>query len=134
MIAYKTIVRPILDYATPVWSPHNVGLTNTVERIQRQALRWISRLKKLDSVTDCMLKNDVLSLHDRRDELDIVFLRRVEAGLYNIQLNTYVRFASQHNTRGKTISWQHNINQWKYSYFNRIQGDIKVYFDPSTTN
>ena len=129
LTAYKTIVRPILEYATPVWSPHYVGLINTVDKVQRRAVRWIYYLKKYDSVSECMNRNHIVSLHDRRDELDILFLRRVEAGLYDISLNTYIRFTSGHNTRGKVISWQHNINQWRYSYYNRIRGEIKVYFE-----
>ena len=134
LVAYKTIVRPILEYATPVWSPHNVGLINDVEKVQRRAVRWTYHMKKLDSVTDCMSRNNIISLQNRRDELDILLLRKIEAGLYDIQLNTYVRFTTHHNTRGKVISWTQNINQWRYSYYNRVRGEIKVYFDNPTTN
>lgn len=134
LITYKTVVRPILEYATPVWSPHNAGLINSIDKVQRRAVRWTFRLKKLDSVTECMSRNELISLHDRRAKLDTLFLRKIEAGLYDIKLNTYVRFAAHHNTRGKVVSWRHNLNQWRYSYFNRVRGEIKVYFDNSTTN
>ena len=132
LIAYKTSVRPILEYASQVWSPHNIGLSNTVDKVQRRAVRWIFFLKRLDSVTDCMISNNISSLHDRRREQDILLLRKIEAGLYEVKLNSYVRFTTVHNTRGKVISWQHNTNQWRFSYFNRIRDDIKVYFDPQT--
>ena len=131
LIAYKTSVRPILEYACQVWSPHTIGLSNSIDKVQRQAVRWVYFLKKYDSVTDCMMSNDIISLHDRRREQDILLLRKIEAGLYEVKLNAYVRFTSTHNTRGKVISWQHNINQWRFSYFNRIRDDIKVYFDPT---
>ena len=132
IIAYKTIVRPILEYASQVWSPHNVGLSNTIDRVQRQAVRWAFWLGKYDSVTDCMLSNQIVSLHDRRHDLDILMLRKIEAGLYEVKLNAYVRFSTTHNTRGKVIGYQHNVNQWRYSFFNRIRDNIKVYFDPDT--
>lgn len=28
--AYETSVRPMLEYASHVWSPHNIGLVNTI--------------------------------------------------------------------------------------------------------
>lgn len=132
LVAYKTSVRPILEYASQVWSPHNIGLSNTVDKVQRRAVRWVFFLKRFDSVTECLMSNNILSLHDRRREQDILLLRKIEAGLYEVKLNSYVRFTTTHNTRGKVISWQHNVNQWRFSYFNRIRDDIKVYFEPQT--
>lgn len=132
LVAYKTSVRPILEYASQVWSPHNIGLSNTVDKVQRRAVRWVYFLKRFDSVTECLMSNNILSLHDRRREQDILLLRKIEAGLYEVKLNSYVRFTTTHNTRGKVISWQHNVNQWRFSYFNRIRDDIKVYFEPQT--
>ena len=60
LIAFNAMVRPILEYATQVWSPHNVGLTKSIDVVQRKAIRWVYRLKKLDSVTDCMKNNNNL--------------------------------------------------------------------------
>jgi hypothetical protein len=127
--AFNTIVRPILEYATQAWSPHNIGLDKTVDKVQRNAVRWIHHLHKFDSVTDCMHAHDICSLSDRRKTLDLQFLRKIEAGLYEIKLNHYIRFTSFRDTRGKTISWQHNTNQWRYSYYNRMKTEVKVYFN-----
>jgi hypothetical protein len=131
LIAFKTMVKPILEYACQVWSPHTVGLTNTIEKVQNNALRWIYRLNKTDSITECRNLNNIVSLADRRAELDTLFLRKVEAGLFEIKLIKYIRFSSKaHNTRGNTISWVHRTNAWKFSYFNRIKDQVKVYFPP----
>lgn len=130
IIAYKTIVRPILEYSSQVWSPYTAGLVTMLERIQRRAVRWAFWLSKYDSVSDCMLRNNIVCLSDRRCDLDILMLRKIEAGLYEVKLNAFVRFGSSHNTRGRVISWHHNVNQWRFSYFNRIRDHIKVYFDP----
>ena len=40
--AYKTYVRPILEYITPAWSPHEIGLINSIEAVQRSFTKRIS--------------------------------------------------------------------------------------------
>ena len=93
LIAFNAIVRPILEYATPVWSPHNVNLTRDLDMVQRKAVRWIFHLGKYDSVTETMNANNIVSLLDRRAALDTLFLRKVEAGLFDIKLNPASEFA-----------------------------------------
>jgi len=50
--AYLTLVRPILEYAAPVWDPfYNVD-TYMLEKVQRRAARWIlSEYSRTSSVT-----------------------------------------------------------------------------------
>ena len=38
-IAFKTIVKPLLEYASQVWSPHTVYLQTALERVQRDAVK-----------------------------------------------------------------------------------------------
>ena len=37
--AFTVYVRPILDYCTPVWFPHNISDINTLENVQRTFTR-----------------------------------------------------------------------------------------------
>ena len=42
-VAYKTFVRPQLEYASTVWHPHHDKDINKVEAVQRRAARWAIR-------------------------------------------------------------------------------------------
>ena len=99
LIAFNTVVRPVLEYASQVWSPHTRKLIEKLETIQRWAVRWIFKLKILDSVTDCMLENGIEELEIRRQELDLKTLRKIEFGHYDVDLNNYVSFNLTYLTR-----------------------------------
>ena len=40
-IAYRALVRPILEYAAVVWCPHATGDIKSLESLQGWAARWI---------------------------------------------------------------------------------------------
>ena len=39
-VAYKSLVRPILEYTCQVWSPHAAHDISTLENVQHYATRW----------------------------------------------------------------------------------------------
>ena len=43
--AYIALVRPHLEYCSPVWSPHQLKLINTLEKVQQRAARWVCGTK-----------------------------------------------------------------------------------------
>ena len=45
--AFVTYVHPLLEYCTPVWSPHFKGDIETTENVQRVFTRKLFRLCKL---------------------------------------------------------------------------------------
>ena len=45
-LLYKTLVRPLLEYAAPVWNPYLVKDIHAIESVQRRASRLALRQKK----------------------------------------------------------------------------------------
>ena len=134
MLAFNSVVRPILEYASQVWSPNTKVLVDELEKIQRRAVRWAFRIPKFNnvtefkynSVTEKMNSNDISTLCSRREKLDLNFIERVQLGDYQIKLSDYILVNEAHNTRGKTINPHFNTNQFKFSYFNRMRTKVKV--------
>ena len=124
IVAYNTIVRPLLEYACQVWSPHAKGLTDKLETIQRRGVRWIFRLGPMDSVTECMRVNSIQELKDRREDLDLKFLKRIVFGLYDLDLNNYISFNPSHQTRHGVVHPHFRIDQYKHSFYNRMAPNV----------
>jgi len=66
--AYTSLVRPHLEYCSPVWSPYIKNLTNKVEMVQRWAAIYATnRYHNTSSATTTMLDQlDWETLEDRR--------------------------------------------------------------------
>ena len=120
IISFNSIVRPILEYASQVWSPYNKGLIDKLETVQRRAVKWAFRLAPLESITECMEINNIRQLKDRRHELDETLIKKVKLGLYDIDISDYVSFNLSHYTRHGTINPHFRLDQFKYSFYNRM--------------
>ena len=67
LIAYKTLCRPLLEYASEAWDPPHQYLTNDLEAVQSKAQRFIFNLGGWDvSITSTRLLNGIESLQKRR--------------------------------------------------------------------
>ena len=124
MISFNTIVRPILEYSSQVWAPYNKTLIDKLETVQRRAVKWAYRLAPLESVTGCMEDNNIRQLKDRRCELDETFIKKIEFGQYDIDINNYVSFNLLHFTRHGTINPHYRLDQYKHSFFNRMSSFV----------
>ncbi|XP_035677112.1 phthiocerol synthesis polyketide synthase type I PpsC-like [Branchiostoma floridae] len=75
VIVYTTYVRPIIEYAAPVWHPGlPTSLSNKLERIQRRAVRIILGANYTSYAEACS-QLGLPSLHQRRENLTLKFAK-----------------------------------------------------------
>ena len=80
---YKAMVRPIIEYANTIWSPHFLLDKRRLERVQCHATKMIPSLSD-KSYHHRLISLDLLSLNYRRIRGDLVFLYKLINGYFNL--------------------------------------------------
>ena len=133
---YKSLVRPILEYAVPVWCPYLVKDIHALENVQRRASRLaLNQRKGQMSYEDrCkLLKWPTLS--DRRTYLSLIECYKIVFGFYHLKFEDFYDFATTRSTRAnhqyKLYVKPARLNCYKHSFFvrtvklwNELPGDI----------
>jgi hypothetical protein len=86
LLAYKTLVRPLLEYGCNIWSNSNKKLMVSLERVQRRATTYITNLYDCDYKTRLNICQ-LLPLSLRREFLDLVLLYNIKNHLVDIDIN-----------------------------------------------
>ena len=68
---YTSYVRPHLEYANPVWSPHLRKLSKMIENVQDRATKLVDGMKNIN-YTDRLKKLDLPTLQYRRERGDMI--------------------------------------------------------------
>ena len=75
---YKSLVRPVLEYASIVWAPHTISGTTSVEKVQRFSARFICNdYSRSSSVTEMLQSLSLPTLSQCQDTAKLVFMYKV---------------------------------------------------------
>ena len=107
-VLFSTFVRPILEYAAPVWNPYNIGDIESIESVQKNATKLVPSLRSRH-YRDRLQIIDLCTLEERWFRGDLIQYYKVHRGLNKLDwLNPNGRIASAHatgpasNTRGNS--------------------------------
>ena len=76
--AYKSLVRPSLEYAYSVWDPYFAEDINLIESVQRMAARYVTgRQNNTSSVSDMIYQLKWRKLADRRVDARLTMLYKI---------------------------------------------------------
>ena len=114
------LVRPHLEYCSPVWSPHQHKLTDALEKVQKRAARWVcgarwdrERYRWSRTYLDCC------------EELNWLTLRKLRNASQTYKIVDCIPFSDYfklkpHPLRSHTHSlfvFQSRVNAFRFSYF-----------------
>ncbi|KAI5692916.1 hypothetical protein M8J75_000108 [Diaphorina citri] len=132
-ILYFTLVRPILEYASPVWSPHNKVHIKTIEKTQRKFLKSLAYKQGKCIINhdynEILQHNKMETLEKRRYKQDLAFLHKVLHNkidspdiLSKIPIKAYPR-----QTRNRTYVFGEKKCRTNLGYFSPLNRILRSY-------
>ena len=120
--AYVSYVRPLLEYASSVWSPHLLKHINAVEKVQKHFTKRIKSLSDL-SYPERLASINLEPLELRRLKAALILYYKCFNNLVSMPYNDYFcvsNFKSQTRTGGnRLINPTCSTNRFKNDFFNR---------------
>jgi hypothetical protein len=100
--AFKTYVRPLVEYATQIWSPYLLSNLSHVESVQRS---FTKRLPGLSNFTyaERLALLQLQSLEHRRLISDMVTCYNIVHGNIALSFNDFFSFSNNSSSRGHSL-------------------------------
>ena len=118
-LAYTTLLRPILEYASIIWDPHTDSNTLKLETVQRRSARRIMQnYNRHASITTMLQHLDLPTLQQRRRHSKTIMLYRIRHQLANIPTTTYITPATR-NTQHYNLPYA-RTDVYQSSFFPSI--------------
>ena len=119
---YKAMVKPILEYAAVIWSPHTQRDINMIERSQRQAARFVmNNFSPYASVTQMLTSLNWPTLAQCRQQERAIMLFKIIHNLVDIPVNSYLTpVPMTHDTRGHNMRFMQPMTRtdsYLHSFF-----------------
>jgi hypothetical protein len=121
--AFTTYVRPLLEYASCVWSPCSIVNIKKVESVQRRFTKRLPNMATLDYATRLSAVN-LDSLQVRRLRTDLLYVYKLLFNLVDTDFNAFFKLSDNAtNTRGhnyKLFVCRSRLNIRQHFFSNRI--------------
>jgi hypothetical protein len=95
---FQSLIRPVLEYASPVWNSSSVNHTNKLESVQRYVTKRIVGLSALP-YEDRLETLNLCTLRARRQYLDLIEMYKIIHGYTFTKCIKQVKFVET-STRG----------------------------------
>lgn len=120
---YTAIVRPHLEYANQVWSPHLIKDIESIENVQRRATKLIPQIKDLP-YEERLRKLDLPTLAYKRSRGDMIETFKIVSAKYDQDcIEGIFKMREENVTRGNTrkiFKTRARLNLRKYSFSIRV--------------
>ena len=122
---YTTLVRPHLEYGTPIWSPHTLHDILRLESLQRRATKLVRSIHE-KPYKERLQELNLPTLEYRRTRQDLILLWNITAGNISLDLDTHCRTCPgkkmlqqslSTKTRGHELKFQIHHHQGARNYF-----------------
>jgi hypothetical protein len=120
--AFKVFVRPILEYASPVWSPHLIKDIKLIESVQRTFTKLLPNLYNVPYL-DRLKALGLESLELRRLKADLKLTYSILHNLVKVPATKFFHIRGNSYTRGHPLKLTVNVSRKdcrKYFYSNRV--------------
>ena len=108
-LLFKSLVRPILEYAAPVWNPYKKHQMRLIEKIQRRATKQLPGMAEL-TYSERLEKLEMTTLVYRRMRGDLIEAYKILSGKYDENAATLLKTNNSRNTRGHRFKLEHQAS------------------------
>ena len=128
---YKTFVRPKLEHAVAAWSPWMEGDRETIERVQKRMIRYISD-KSGATYEERLASVGLTTMVERRERGDMIETFRTIYGFNNVDRNQWFDFRNATNARATrstvTVSGNEQHDHDDVLYMGNVRLEIRKNF------
>ena len=120
---FKSLIRPVLEYANVVWSPSKKQDINALEQVQRRYTKHMIGMSNL-TYEDRLRNLNLPSLEYRRFRGDMIETFKITHNFYDQRVTgSLLKFSTNNSTRTngyKLEKTSFNGNQYKHFFTNRV--------------
>ncbi|XP_065678533.1 uncharacterized protein LOC105847050 [Hydra vulgaris] len=105
---YKVFIRPLIEFAVPVWSPYFKGDISLLEKVQHRMTRLVPSLRKINYEKRLEIL-DISTLKTRRERGDLIQVFKLLNRFEEIDLINEPKLKIDSITRGHNLKYEREI-------------------------